>query len=177
MAIVISVSLVVCTVLMVALIFLTRRLGGAGGSVPVTLEWIEELSIQRYRPMMRLLDARDLEFLRSQPGYTPGLGRNLRAQRCRIFRAYLRCLSSDFARVCAALKVLMVQSRRDRPDLADALIRSRVQFACGLLSLHCQVVLYRLGVGTVDVRGLVRIFDGMRIELRNLVPVPVAMIA
>ena len=174
MAIVICVSLVTCTALVLALVLLIRRLGGSGGSVPVTLEWIEELSIQRYRPMLRLLDARDLEFLRTQPGYSPRLARSVRAQRCRIFRAYLRCLSADFARVCAALKVLMVQSRRDRPDLAAALIRRRIQFACGLVSLHVQVILFRCGIGTVDVRGLVRIFDNMRLELHNLLPVAVA---
>jgi hypothetical protein len=170
MSIAISVSLMICAALVLAFVLLIRRLGGVGGSVPVTLEWIEELSVQRYRPMLRLLDARDLEFLRTQPGYTPSLARNLRAQRCRIFRSYLRCLSADFARVCAAMRVLIVHSRRDRPDLAATLICSRFQFACGLVALHTQVLLFRCGVGTVDVRGLVKIFDGMRLELRNLVP-------
>jgi hypothetical protein len=170
MAIVISVCLATGTAMVLALVLLIRRLGGTGGSVPVTLEWLEDLSIQRYRPMLRLLDARDIEFLRGQPGYTSRMAKNLRAQRCRIFRSYLRCLSVDFARVCTALRVLMVQSRRDRPDLALALIRSRIQFACCVVSLHCQVFLYGWGIGTVDVAGLVKIFDGMRLELRNLVP-------
>ena len=55
--------------------------------LPVTAEWIDELSIERYRPMMRLLDSGDIEFLRAQPGFTPKMVTKLRAQRCQIFAA------------------------------------------------------------------------------------------
>jgi len=154
----------------VALCLLIRRLGFAGASLPVTAEWIDELSIERYRPMMRLLDSSDIEFLRAQPGFTPSMATKLRIQRCQIFRGYLRCLSTDFKRVCAALKILMLQSRHDRPDLASVLVHSQVMFACGMLAVHVRVFLYRWGFGGVDVTGLVKIFDGMRLELRRLVP-------
>jgi hypothetical protein len=33
-----------------------------------------------------------------------------------------------------------------------------------------KLVCYQYGVGTVDVSGLVKLFDGMRLELRALVP-------
>src|SRR5271166_6601390 len=82
--------------LAVALLF--RKLSSPGSSLPVTAEWIEALSLEHYRPMMRLLDGQDISFLRSQPGYTPAMARNLRMQRCRVFRGYLRCLSADFSR-------------------------------------------------------------------------------
>ena len=173
MAIVMSTSLVICAAFVMALCLLIRRLGSAGGRLPVTPEWIDELSIERYQPMMRLLDVRDLHFLRTQPGYTQQMVRNLRTQRCQIFNGYLRCLSADFAQVCSALRVFMVESRHDRPDLASALIRSQVQFACGLVSVRIRVFLYRWGLCSIDVRGLVQIFDGMRLELRSLVPVAV----
>ena len=141
------------------------------GSLPVTAEWIDELSIERYRPMLRLLEEEDLEYLRSQPGFTPAMLRKLRAQRCQLFRGYLRCLDVDFARVCAALKIVMLQSKRDRPDLASALFRQQILFTAGSISIQLRLFLYRLGFCGVDVSGLVKNFDMLRLELKSLVPV------
>ncbi len=172
-----SITLGTCGILVLSLVLLIRKMAVTGGRLPVTAEWIDELSAERYRPMLRLLDAEDLEFLRSQPGFTPRMANRLRAQRCQIFRGYLRCLSADFERVCAAVKVLMVQSRHDRPDLAGALIRSQAMFACAMLAVRCRVFLYRWGICSVDVRALVGIFDSMRLELRSLVPIAVPMSA
>ena len=102
---------VVLAALVAGLAAVVRSLGSARHCLPVTAEWIDELSIERYRPMLRLLDSSDIEFLRSQPGYSPKMESDLRAQRCHIFAGYLRCLNMDFRRVCVALKVLMAQSR------------------------------------------------------------------
>jgi hypothetical protein len=163
-------SLTASAALIILLILLVRKNSPGQASLPVTAAWIDELSVERYRPMMRLLDHRDVEFLRSQPGFTPGMLRRLRAQRALIFREYLRCLSEDFHRVCAALKLLMLQSRHDRPDLAAALLRQQTLFWGAMLQARFRLVLYRAGLGGVDVSELVQIFDGMRIELRSLVP-------
>lgn len=40
------------------------------------LDWIMDLSADRYRPMCRLLDESDIRFLRSQPGATPATARS-----------------------------------------------------------------------------------------------------
>jgi len=155
---------------------LARRLAStATTSLPLTAEWIDELSIERYRPMMHLLDAGDVEFLRSQPGFTPAMAAKLRAERCQVFRGYLRCLRADFQRVCAALKLLMVHSRYDRPDLASVLIHQQVMFECGMVLVGFRLFLYRWGVCGVDVTDLVKIFDVMRLELRRLVPATAAV--
>src|SRR5437016_4260868 len=117
----------------------------------------------------RLLDSADIEFLRGQPGYTRAMESKLRAERCEVFRGYLRCLTSDFQLICMALKIVMVQSEQDRPDLASTLLHQQVLFASGLLGIHFRLALYRWGVCSVDVAGLVRIFDGMRVELCDMV--------
>ncbi len=160
--------------LALALSAVVRKFLNPSQGLPLTAEWIDELSIERYRPMLRLLDSGDLEFLRSQPGFTRAMEARLRAQRCQIFRGYLKCLSADFGRVCAALKILMIQARRDRPDLATSLLRGQAMFAYGMLACEFKLVVYRLGLGTVDASDLVRIFDCMRLELRTVVPVTVA---
>jgi hypothetical protein len=151
-------------------VVLARRLACTATSLPLTAEWIDALSIELYRPMMHLLDAGDVEFLRSQPGFTPGMAAKLRAERCEVFRGYLRCLRTDFQRVCAALKLLMVHSRYDRPDLASVLIQQQVRFECGMVLVGLRLFLYRWGVCGVDVTDVVKIFDVARLELRRLVP-------
>ena len=171
MVIALGTTLAACALLALVLGMLVRRLVTGSGRLPVTLEWIAELSVERYQPMLRLLDADDLRFLRSQPGYTRRMEARMRAQRCEIFRGYLRCLSEDFGRVCMALKVLMVQSRYDRPDLASALVNSQARFAAAIVSIRLRLLFYRWGFCSIDARPLVEIFDAMRLELRNLVPV------
>ena len=172
---VIAISIVTFLALAIALFLLVRKVAFSGSSLPLTAEWIDELSIERYRPMMRLLDGGDLEFLRSQPGFTPRMATKLRMQRCQIFRGYLRCLNSDFQRVCAAIKVLMLQSRHDRPDLAGVLIQHQVMFASGMAMVYFRLFLYRWGLSGVDVASLVKNFDLMRLELRSLVPATLSM--
>ena len=157
------------------LVCLFRRLSSPCSRLPVTAGWIEELSTERYRPMMRLLESEDLDFLRGQPGFTAHMASRLRAQRCRIFRGYLRCLSADFNRVIAALKLVLLQSHNDRPDLALLLIRQQFLFAAGIALVHVRMLLYRCGMCGVDVMPLVAIFDGMRLELQTLVPVTLGM--
>ena len=175
MTLLLATSTLVCLALLLALFLVIRKIGFAGSDLPVTAEWIDELSIERYRPMSRLLDAGDVDFLRSQPGFTPKMLEKLRRQRRQIFRGYLRCLQSDFGRVCSAIKLVMLQSQHDRPDLAAALIRHQFTFACGMLLVHGRLTLYGLGMCGVDVARPVKSFDRMRLELRTLIPAAVPM--
>lgn len=167
---VIAISLLSCCSLAIALFVVIRKLAFAGGELPVTAEWIDELSTERYRPMMRLLDGRDLEFLRSQPGFSPRMASKIRRQRCQIFRGYLGCLSTDFRRISSALKLLMLRSNVDRPDLAAALVRQQFAFGYGMVNVYAHLFLYRWGIANVDVSSLVGIFDSVRVELRTMVP-------
>jgi len=136
--------------------------------------WIDELSTDRYRPMLRLLDEEDFRFIRGQPGFTPEMATKLRIQRCQIFRGYLRNMDADFKHICMAIKGILLHSKIDRPDLAFALVQRQMVFAYRKMTIQFQVVLFRYGLGTVDVTDLVKLFDGMRLELRTLVPAEVA---
>ena len=140
----------------------------------VTLDWLEQLSPERYQPMLRLLNRQDLDFLRSQPGFTRKMEGGFRRQRCQIFRSYLRQLNGDFKQVCTALKLVMVQSSADRPDLAATLLRQQMSFKVCMLAVHFRLLLYGCGIGTVEIAGLLKLFDGMRLELRSLVPASAA---
>jgi hypothetical protein len=154
--------------LVMALVKLTKHLA-LQQSLPVIAKWIDDLSVERYRPMLRLLDQADLDFLRTQPGFTTQLETAFRIQRCQLFHEYLRQLETDFKRICMALTVLIVHSRNDRPDLAFVLVRSRMAFAYGMFLAQIQLVFYRYRVGAVEFSGLVNLIDGM-LELGALVP-------
>jgi hypothetical protein len=141
----------------------------------VTIDWLDALSTERYRPMLRLLDEEDLRFLRKQPGFTSQMAARFRAQRCRILWEYLRSMQVDFGRICTALKIVMAQSQQDRSDLASALVRSQITFTCGMVAIQFRLLLYRWGFGKVEVTSLVKVFDGMRQELRTFVPAEVSV--
>jgi hypothetical protein len=64
----------------------------------------------------------------------------------------------------------MLQSLQDRPDLAGVLIHNQVMFALSMQSVQLRLLLFRWGICGVDVTSLVKTFDLMRLELRNLVP-------
>lgn len=136
-------------------------------ALPVTTEWIEHLGVEQYRPMFGLLDHSEI---RSGPSRDSLGHRMARELRIRIFREYLRDLIASFRLVCAALKLLMVQSSLDRPDLASILFQHQVRFASGLLAVQLRVLLYRWGLCSVDVSNLCKAFNAMRLELQKIVP-------
>jgi hypothetical protein len=166
----ITVGAVTVLLLSVAVLLLVRRLGSDNHVLPVTTEWLSELSTDRYRPMRRLLEESDFRFLRAQKGFTPEMSRRLRRQRLQAFHGYLRMIEADFDRVSAALRLILAHSDYDRPELASLLLERRLQFLFALTAIHCRLVLFRLGPSGVDVSSLIQLLDGMRLELRTLVP-------
>jgi len=119
----------------------------------------------RYRPMLRLLSLEETELIAD-----PGLRKKHRAQRCRIFRGYLRDLTEDYGKLLAGLRLIMTQSGSDRPDLARALARNKVIFTVALCRIDFRVRLYALGIGKaesvkLDVLGLVDALNILRGQL------------
>jgi len=173
MSFLIAISILACIGTGVGLVIAIRTLAFPCVTLPATTDWIDELSIECYRPMLGLLDDEELRFLRSQQDFTPKIAAQFRRQRCQILRGCLRSLSIDFGRICMALKLLMLQASTDRPDLASALIRGQVAFARGMVMVHVQLALYSWDIGTVDVTELVKavqdLFDGRVIALAKLI--------
>lgn len=161
-------ALLFCAGLAAAFVALLRQVSTSHAGLPITTGWIDELSIERYRPMMRLLSLQETQLLAGKPGFTSEMAARLRFERCRIFREYLRYLRADFQRVSTAIGVLMVQSRYDRPDLARMLVRRRMAFAVRLVVIRMRLLLYCHGYCHVDGSPLVRTFDALRLELQAL---------
>ncbi len=67
---------------------------------------------------------------------------------------------------------MMMYSTQDRPDLAGILYKQRqALFAVAMLGVQWRLLLHACGLGNVDVSGLVRAMEQMRLELRQMVPV------
>ena len=171
MNLIFGLAVVVCLALGAILFFLFRWLIAGPEALPVSADWISELSAGRYRPMERLLSDEDYLFLASQPGFDKKMLRRMRSQRRKIFRAYLICLSREFRLVTAALRLIMTHAAEDRPDLAGILYKQQALFAAGILAVEWRLALHACGLGTVDVRGIVRAMECMRLELRQMIPV------
>lgn len=175
MSIVIPAAAVVFVLIVAALVLSFRRLASPGKEALPSGEWWANFSLEKYRPMERLFAPEEYQFLAAQPGFTPALARRFQAERRKIFRRYLRCLSRDFDRLYTATKLLLLTASEDRSELALALWKQRMSFKLGLASVHAQLALQTLGLGTVQVHGLVRALERMREQLELLSPQPAAV--
>lgn len=122
--------------------------------------------VGRYRPMLRLLSDGDLDFA----GINPQLKGKVGARRREIFRGYLTCLTKDYARLLSGVRRMMVESGVDRPDLAKVLAKNRLMFALALCRIELHLQLHALGVGKVDVSGLVEALDALRNTVSVMTP-------
>ncbi len=157
-------SLVFITLGLFSWQFLSRMriLRVAEGSVPAVV------SADRYRPMLRLLSDEDLEFVAGNSS----LRRTLRSRRRELFRSYLRCLTRDYAHLLAGVRSVMVRSGVDRPDLAEALAKNRVLFVMAICKVEMRLTLHAIGVGKVDISGLVDALEALRGQVNVLSAAP-----
>jgi hypothetical protein len=124
----------------------------------------EGFSLGRYEPMVRLLSEDDLVFLAAQPGYRPEIGAKLRRERRRIFRLYLQDLAQDFHRLHAEARTMVADAQKEHAELVGVLIRQQVAFWRAMLAIEMRL-LTDVGLGKLDVRGLVESIEAMRLEL------------
>jgi hypothetical protein len=122
------------------------------------------VSAERYRPMLRLLSDEDLDFIAPNSA----LHRTLKSSRRKLFRSYLRCLTRDYGCLLAGIRSAMASSGADRPDLARALAKNRMLFSLAVYRIEVRLALHSLGLGTVDISGLVGAFEGLRAQVAVL---------
>jgi hypothetical protein len=127
-------------------------------------------AIGHYQPMLRLLSEEDIAIAAGNPK----LIRSLRRQRREIFRGYLRCLTKDYGRLLTGIRLAMVNSGVDRPDLAQALVRNQMVFAAALCRIQIRLMMHTAGFGQVDVSRLVGALDTLRAQVAMLTPQPMA---
>lgn len=133
-------------------------------------EWLSEFSIETYRPMERMFNEADYEFLAEQPGYHPGIAKKLRAERKQIFRAYLRQLVGDFHRLVHVANLMMVYSGEDRSDLARSIFRLRLNFYWTVVCTEASLSLQPLAPRAIRSGYLINALATMHENVHRLVP-------
>ncbi len=133
-------------------------------------EWLSEFSIETYRPMERLFNEADYAFLAEQPGYHPGDCQKLRAERKKIFRAYLLQLVGDFHRLVHVANLMMVYSGEDRSDLAHSIFRLRVNFYWSVVCTEASLTFLPFAPRTNRIGYLISALGQMNDNVHNLVP-------
>ncbi len=160
-------SAVVLLTLLMVFSVLFRKLSQTGSHWQPTLPAAGGAAA-RYAPMLRLLDETEYRFLAAHPAFGKTRARKIRAERRQIFRSYMRCLGRDYARVCASIRMVMMESGVDRPDLAKALLRNRTIFTAALVGIEFRLALHACGLGTIDVSPMIASLEGMRRTLESL---------
>jgi len=154
-------------VVLVALVVVLWRLARRYDAASCTPAWLETFSMDRYAPMERLLDPSDLQFLASQPGYRPEIGKRLLKERRQIFTSYLGRLVRDFNQVVAVGKWMIVSSATDRPGFGAALWQQQAAFYWSVCLIRCKVAVYPWGWTAVDVPGLLCTLERLHEEIRQ----------
>ena len=163
-------TVAIFAVLIVVFVALFKKLASRKALQGIGSDLENLLSVEKYKPMGRLLDQADFQFLQANRAYDRSSARRFRATRIQIFRGYARCLARDFARVTCALKVVMVHASADRSALAGVLLKQRLMFSVNMMVLEFRLVLCGFGLSAprVNVQNLVTALDAMGAQLRAL---------
>lgn len=133
----------------------------------VAIEWLDEFSPTAYAPMARLLEKNDVDYLATQPGYNPGIGKRLMSERRKIFASYLEYLVQDFNRLMDIGKLMVVFSPQDSDEFARQLFQRQVRFYGRVCLARLQLALYPLG-WAIDSRALIAALGAVRDQVRAL---------
>jgi hypothetical protein len=152
MALVVAAS-VVFIVLVSVLVKLARRFA-APPPIPLTAERIDELSIVAAN-LIRLFD-QDVRSFYAHDGSNPRTALKLGIQQLQLLHEHLRQLKGGFKLICMALKIIIVDSKKDRRDLAWALARNQMTFAYGMMMVRFRLACFVCGLLVVVALSQVR---------------------
>ena len=123
----------------------------------------------RKRSQLEDIESTDISFLVKHPALARTVIRELRCERRRVLREYLRSLQNDFNLTCAEIKGAIVASSEDRPDLVEALFKQQVRFKLGLMRAECSMIMETIGLVAVDFDAMIDALSGIRLTVTRLV--------
>jgi hypothetical protein len=104
----------------------------------------------KYAMMGRLLSSRDIEFLRSENGYTEQIEAQFRKQRADVFKLYLESMQRDFDAIHAAAR-MMAAHGIGGAELSGQLVQLPLTFKRTVWAARWQMFVYRQGWATPSV--------------------------
>ena len=120
-----------------------------------------------HRPMQRLLDPAEFRYLRRRKIGKEDINK-LRRRRRKIYRLYLLDARQEFSRVQKAVKILLVSSHSDRPDLATFLTTQTLNFYRNLVLVEFCLTLHACGFEKMPQAELLRPLGMVHAQLRHL---------
>ena len=131
------------------------------------VSFLENFSLNAYRPMLRLASQMDRKFLSSAHGNTlAGCYRKIQRQ---LLREYLRETSKDFNRLYAIATAKTVQAASDPGDLSMALFEQQMTFILLIWGIEARLLLDDYLPFTVDLKPLILHLEGLAQQTRDLV--------
>lgn len=124
--------------------------------------WVEDFSVSKYRPMQRLLNREDYQFLAAQRGYDPSIAKTLRKDRRRVFRSYLSAMHRDFDRLYYTAKSVAVHAQVDQSQLLQALVTQRAVFIWAMFLVNFRLTLNAVGVDSINTQPLFEALESLR---------------
>jgi hypothetical protein len=123
-----------------------------------------------YGPMRRLLDPAEFKHLRER-GISKDVVNKLRSERRTLYRSYVRSMAQEFNRLHKVLKLLLVNSYSDRPDLATFLTKQTIIFHRNLILVEIRLLLHACGVDAMPEIDLFPSLETLQAQFRQLAPV------
>jgi hypothetical protein len=147
-----------------------RKLSPDANSGLNTPAIIPDVTLDRYRPMARLLRDEDLRFLQSRPGYRPEMGARLRRSHRRIFRMYLAELSADFRQLHAAARRIVADAPEQHSALVGMLMHQQLVFWRALVAIELRLALDGAGLGAADAQRLIQAVEQLQRAIVSIHP-------
>lgn len=170
-------SSVVFLVLLMKLVQRNRMLRSESSQLPESSaasnegwseEWFEEFSSFRYLPMRRLLSAEEEEYWMESTEGSQYRRDEFRAERRRLFREYLKLISSDFSRLSQGVRLCMVHATEDRSADISRLVNLEWSLRKLLWQAEFTLMFHWLGVKPVDATQLINALQGFEFSLREI---------
>ncbi|MEP7353519.1 MAG: hypothetical protein ABI824_09845 [Acidobacteriota bacterium] len=123
-----------------------------------------------YAPMVRLLDAEEVEFLESQEGISANEISKFRQDRRLIFREYLSELAADFHRIHAQARMMVATAPEEHSDLVGMLMGQQLAFWKAMFMIECQLALEVVGVRNINPQPLVDLVNSFNLAVVRAEP-------
>lgn len=163
------VSLIVVMLLIVAVLLLTRfapKPEVVVNSYGSDASFVDNFSVQKYRPMLRLATQMDRRYLTAAHGET--LASCYRKIQRGLLREYLRDAARDFNRLYAIANAKCVRAAADPGDLSMALFEQQMTFVLLVWGIEARLLIDGVLPFALDMQPLIQSIEGLAQQTRQL---------
>ena len=162
-------GLIILTLLVAAVAALTHfapKPDAVAGSYGSDASFLENFSLQTYRPMLRLAAQMDRRYL--SKAHSDTLAGCYRKIQRGLLREYLRDAAKDFNRMYAIANAKAVQAASDPGDLSMALFEQHMTFIMLIWGIEAKLLVDGVVPFAMDLKPLIESIEGLAQQTRQL---------